>query len=528
MKKVFLDNLPKKKNSNLTDWFKCKNLSVKFTYNGIEGSVEIINIRRENNKTILSIKYLNNICDIWTGNFIRAQLGEVLGVNTKKHYYEVGDIIELSTGKIKIKELIRYGHRDLKGHIFECLECGWTNGLIDEGNLKKGQGCGCCANKVPVLGINTIYDTDKWMLPYFIDPENAKIKTFGSNDKNLLHCPICKIPKPDMKIVTLHRDKDIHCEVCWDGFSYGEKYTYSMLKQLGITQVKRHKYFEWSKNVYSEIESLCGSKEYDFHINIDNQDCIIETNGLQHYEECSFSRRSLYEEQENDKLKEEIAIKNNIKRENYIVIDCRYSNSQYIKNSILNNEKMKNKFDLSIINWDKCEQDSLEPYLIKAVDYYNNGIGHMEIAKIMDIGFKTVKRYLKRAREYNLCNFKTIYELKIENKLKAIQLWNEGIHNASEIARQLNLDSTVISDYLIEAENEGIIEYKKFVREASKKGIRNIEYNKEFVSINQASILSEELFGVKLYRKQITTSCDTGKAYNGLHFQYINKDKIAN
>lgn len=520
IRKVFLDDLPKKGNTNYIDWMKCKNIKVKFIYYEIEDWLEITDIKRKNSKTLLTVKYLDgNEYNIWTGHFIRAQLGEIIGKNTKKHCCKVGDIIEVSTGKIKIKELIR-NKDNKKEYVFECLECGWKHGIINEGNLKKRQGCGCCANRVLVLGINTVYDTDKWMIPYFINPNDAKTHTFGSNEKGLLHCPICKIPKENMRICTLHRDKDIHCEVCWDGFSYGEKYTYSLLKQLGL-QVKRHKYFEWSKNVHSEIPSLCGNKEYDFHIKINNEDCVIETNGLQHYEECSFSRRGLYEEQENDKLKEKIALENEIRNENYIMIDCRYSNPQFIKENILNNEKMKNKFDLSKIDWNKCDQEALKPYIIKAIDYYNEGINHMKIADIMEIDFKTVKRYLKRAREHGLCDFKTINELRIENKEKAIIMWNDGIHNCSAIAKQLNLDDSVISDYLIEAEKEGLVEYKKFVRNASKKGIRNLEFNKEFISINQASGLSMETFGIKLYRDGITQSCDTGQAYKGFHFEYI-------
>jgi Mn-dependent DtxR family transcriptional regulator len=322
-----------------------------------------------------------------------------------------------------------------------------------------------------------------------------------------------------MAISTLYREKDICCDVCWDGFSYGEKFTYSLLKQLGI-KVKRHKYFEWSRNIYSEIESLCGSKEYDFYIKTDNMDILIETNGLQHYKDFSFSRRSYFEESENDKLKEKIALQNGIKEENYIVIDCRYSNLEFIKNSMLKNNKLTNRFDLNNIDWGKCEEDALCSYLVKACDYYNQGIGHMEIAKIMDIDFKTVKRYLKRARDYNLCDFKTRNELKIENKIKSIEMWNSRIHNSSEIARVLNLDNTVISDYLIEAEKEGIIEYKKYINSPKRKPIRNIEYNKEFDSINQASNMSKDVFGIQLYREGITNACNTGQAYKGLHFQY--------
>lgn len=331
MMKVFLDELPRKGASNIIDWFKSNGFKVKFIYNDIEGWVEIADVKREGRKTMLGLKYLNyDTKYMFSGNMLKGQLGEILRVNTSEYYYNIGEIIEVSTGEIKIKELSR-DKNNKKEYIFECLECGWDKGIINEGNLKKKQGCGCCANRVPVLGINTIYDTDKWMIKYFINPEDTKIYTFGSDKKGLLHCPICKTRKSDMKICTLHRDKDIHCEVCWDGFSYGEKYTYSLLKQLGL-QVKRHKYFEWSKNVQSDITSLCGNKEYDFYIKINNEDCVIETNGLQHYEDNGWKEgKSLKEEQENDRFKKKLAISNGIKEENYIVIDCRRSELKWVK-----------------------------------------------------------------------------------------------------------------------------------------------------------------------------------------------------
>lgn len=519
IKKVFLENLPRKPKGKVIDWFACKNHRVRFIYNNIEGWIRITDIKREDGKTMLGIKYLDeDIFYMFTGHFANCQLGEILGINTTKHYYKVGDIIEVSTGKIKIKALTR-DKDNKKDYVFKCLKCGWENGRINEGNLKKKQGCGCCSNKVPIMGINTIEITDSWMLKYFKNPKDAETHTYGSQDKDLLYCPICKTSK-DIAIAILHRDKTVNCEVCKDGFSYGEKFTYNLYKQLNI-KAKRHKYFDWSKNVYSEIDSLCGNKEYDFHFELNGENYITETNGLQHYQECSFSRRSYFEESENDKLKEKLALDNGIKEENYIVIDCRYSNFEFIKQNILNNKKIINKFDLSNIDWLQCEKEALSSYLVKACEYFNQGVGHMEIAKIMDIDFKTVKRYLKRVREFGLCDYKTADEIRNKNIEETIKMWIQGIHNASEIGRQLGLDDSVIGDYLRQAEKDNLIEYKKYIRDASSKQIKSIEYNKEFISINEAHRVSKDIFGIDLSRKGITKSCDTGEAYKGLHFQYI-------
>lgn len=520
MMKVFLDELPRKGASNVIDWFKSNGYIVKFIYNDIEGWVEIADVKREGRKTMIGLKYLNyDTKYMFSGNILKGQLGEILRVNTSEYYYNIGDIIEVSTGKIKIKELSR-DKDNKKEYIFECLECGWDDGRINEGNLKKKQGCGCCANRVPVLGINTIYDTDPWMIPYFINPEITKTKTFGSNDDGLLQCPICKTHKNDMMIVTLHRDKDIRCEVCSDGFSYGEKYTYSLLKQLEL-KIRRHKVFDWSKNIHSEINSLCGNKEYDFYICTNNEEILIETNGIQHYEEAHFTKRSLYEEQENDKLKEIVALKNKIKEENYIVIDCRYSDSKYIKNSILNNYKIINKFNLTNIDWNKCEQDATNSYLVEAVKYYNKGMNFTQIAVTMDIYWRTVSRYIRRANRFGLCKYNEVRETNNLNYKNIIKLWEQGVHNVIEISEELELSADAVREYLKKGELKGIIEYKKHIKNSDKKPVKNIEYGKEFISINEAHKASKNIFGIDLSRKGITKSCDTGQAYKGLHFHYI-------
>ena len=137
MKKVFAENLPKTGQTNTINWLKTKNHKVRFTYDDIEGWIEIVDVKRENNRTMLGIKYLDgDIFYIFTGHFMKCKIGEVLGINTRKYYYNIGDIIEVTTGKIKIKALTRSKNNN-KDYIFECLECGWDNGRMNEGELKK-------------------------------------------------------------------------------------------------------------------------------------------------------------------------------------------------------------------------------------------------------------------------------------------------------------------------------------------------------------------------------------------------------
>ena len=56
MRKVFLDELPRK-NKNI-NWKQSVGYVVKFIYDDIEGGVEIIDLTRENRKSMLTLKNL--------------------------------------------------------------------------------------------------------------------------------------------------------------------------------------------------------------------------------------------------------------------------------------------------------------------------------------------------------------------------------------------------------------------------------------------------------------------------------------
>ena len=83
---------------------------------------------------------------------------------------------------------------------------------------------------------------------------------------------------------------------CGDKVSYDEKFLSSILSQLKVdfaTQLSKST-FNW-----------CDKYRYDFYIPSLNM--IIETHGIQHYEENKNWTMSLEEEQENDKIKKELA-----------------------------------------------------------------------------------------------------------------------------------------------------------------------------------------------------------------------------
>ena len=240
------------------------------------------------------------------------------------------------------------GHEKLifkcpKGHEFEA----------DWHHFQLGRRCPYCSippRKIE-LGINTIWDTDRWMIEKLgVSEEDAKTHTKCSNDKIQIICPNCGKNR-EVQISDIYGNKSNGCS-CGDGVSYNEKFIISLLDQLNIKYKKEYK-TEWSNN-----------RRYDFYFEYNDKKYIVECNGEQHYKQTTRKGdkiRTLQEEQENDRLKEQLALNNGIE---YIIIDCRYSELNWIKDNILKS-KLSEIFDLiNNINWIKCEEFALSPFLV--------------------------------------------------------------------------------------------------------------------------------------------------------------------
>ena len=179
------------------------------------------------------------------------------------------------------------------------------------------------------------------------------------------------------------------CKYCSDGISIPNKFIANILIQLNIDFIT-----ELSKSE----NKWCGYFRYDFYLPKYNM--IIEANGLQHYEESNRGK-SLFEEQMNDLFKYKCA-KNHVN--NYIVIDCRYSTLEWLKENII--KELGSYFDLSNINWELAWKESQNSLCIKAWEIYENGIQNTkEISSILNLHQSTVISYLKRGNKCNMCSY---------------------------------------------------------------------------------------------------------------------------
>ena len=253
--------------------------------------------------------------------------------------YEYNWNDEQSKGVLKI---VKYEPKNQKVY-FE----GYDEKGIHTNNLTKGVLSGI---------LNIIWYKARWMIDLMgVSEEDAKKYTYNSTKKVKIRCPVCKRTKR-IALYTIYNNHSIGCP-CGDGVSYPEKLMESVLIQLSIKYERQYKP-NWSQN-----------KRYDFYLQ--DYNTIIEIHGKQHYEE-SIRGRTLKEEQENDKLKEELALKNGIRH--YIVINCRKSELEYIRLNILDSELNK-LFDLSNINWNKCEEYALKNKVKEVCDYYKENPG---------------------------------------------------------------------------------------------------------------------------------------------------------
>ena len=163
--------------------------------------------------------------------------------------------------------------------------------------------------------------------------------------------------------------------------------------------------------------------------------------------------RALKEEQKNDKLKEELALSNGIKL--YIIIDCRKSELEYIKNNILDSELNK-LFDLSKVDWVYCGEYATSNMVKKVCDYYNK---HPEMLTIdlveeFDMSRDTIVKYLEKGTSLGWCQYNPKEEKTLNykrNSKPVLQFSLEGetigtYPSVVEAAKQTDVDFRCISN----------------------------------------------------------------------------------
>jgi len=276
---------------------------------------------------------------------------------------------------------------------------------------------------------------------YLVDKEDLYKYSMGSHDMVLTKCLECGHIK-ETRVADLVRF-GVRCPRCSFGY-YPEKFIFSMLEQISNINFQT----QLSKTTFK----WCNKYKYDFYFYNSFINGIIETHGLQHYEENKLWG-SLSNIQNNDKVKELLAINNNIN--NYIKIDCRKSEMEWIRNSVLNSElpELLN-FKEEDINWIQCDKYARSGITKKICEMWNNDVKNIsKIAEILKINKVTVRRYLNQGsclgwtnyngQEEKNKNYKIIHEI---NSVKVICLNTKEIFNSlTSASKKYNINNSSIS-----------------------------------------------------------------------------------
>lgn len=311
-----------------------------------------------------------------------------------------------------------YNHNE-KWYRYKCLKCGNTDWVIEDAFVgHQHVGCNACCHppKKLVPGINDIATIAPWMVRYFENPEDAT--KYMKTTKQVIEfvCPDCG-RKHRKSIGTIYACHNLSCP-CQDGWSYPNKFMYSILEQAGVN-FESEKLFDWSND-----------RRYDDYIEYNGLKIITEQHGVQHYErEINKNGRTVKEEQENDKTKYNLAIQNGI--DYYLIIDCRESTKEYIQNSVLNS----NLFSILNINpkdidFNKCDEFATSN-IVKRFCNYKNKHPEMtirEIVPLFHIVYGTGLRWVKKGVKLGWCEYESFDGVRLRRKRNDVVVRDRPIH----------------------------------------------------------------------------------------------------
>lgn len=380
MRKVFLDNLPKK--GARINWKESIGYSVSFIYDEIIGEVEI---KAYDGKKITIYSETYEDCSIFTGHFKDGKLGVYLEKMLREHRFKIHEVVY----GLEILDCIRTVNKgkERRAYKYRCTKCG-DEDIVDEYNLmkKKIDGCHVCNGSGVLKGFNDIATTNPEVIKFLVNPSDGFCVSSQSDKKLELRCPFCKTGKSST--VANLTGYGFTCNVCGKNGYYPEKFFANMLMQLEIDFL-----FQVTKSTFEWM----GNKRYDFYIPV--LDMIVETHGIQHYIDSNLG--DLQSQQKNDRDKFELA-KEYVKH--YVVIDCRESNKDWIKNEILESE-LANLLDLSKVKWEECHKEARVGRIQEACELWNLGATRKEISEMLHLTPTTISKYLIQGNELGLCEY---------------------------------------------------------------------------------------------------------------------------
>lgn len=372
-------------------WKDCIGLTVEFFYNSKRHEIKIL---ERINKDYFKIMLDDTVIE-------KAHTAKIIGLMFDNllyepdYFYNVGDIVNENLVIIEQLQMQRKSNKGsgfvkCKGYLCRCLKDGYEF-KIKEFELKNGHGCPVCVNHVIIKGINDIGTTDPELVSLFVNENDAYCYPRSSDNRVEVICPYCGTKKI-MRIAELTKYGYVTCEKCSDGISYPNKFAHELFSQLS------KQYIDYQSE-YSP--DWAGKLRYDNYIELLNGNkIIVEMDGGYHY------AKNYDYLTKNDSYKDELAEKHGI---TIIRINCNYLKVGQRYNMVKTNlsEALKDIFDLSNVDWDKCNEVGISNKLIEVLEYYTNNpkLGLPEIARDCRISMPTLYEYLYTGEDLGLCTY---------------------------------------------------------------------------------------------------------------------------
>ena len=384
---IDFSNIPIK--NNKYDWKGSIGKEIPFSFNDIIGSLYIEKYTSKNHMGYLTVMYNNQKYDIRNINLLMGKISKI--VSFGKYHFEISQKVN-NVVILKRKKEYR-GNIRRKFYKYLCKRC-YYQGWIEESSLETSKIiCSNCSNKIAVKGKSDIMSEAPWMIHFFQEKDQSMVYTERktSNKKIYPICPNCKqIRKTPMQIGTIYKYHSIACPCCSDKVTYPEKFILEFFKQIKVNLIYQPK-----KNVLPWIENYF----YDFYD--PEKKIIIEVNGMHHYQHVKHYSRSLKEVKDIDRIKKALALKNNMK---YIVIDARYSDLNYIKESLKNNKTLRKyySFDIRKIDFSKCEYATIQSAYFKIYEYKKKhpSMTYKELSLKYGFCKDTISKQVRRIEAY--------------------------------------------------------------------------------------------------------------------------------
>lgn len=200
-----------------------------------------------------------------------------------------------------------------------------------------------------VPGINSIADTHPELAKYFMNGDEYKYSATSNCVINMV-CPQCgHIREQTISVLTIN---GLSCPLCANTVSIGERIVCSLLKYQNIEFKKE---FSFSDN----------KKRYDFYL--PEYSTIVEVHGSQHYVQTSGNWGTVEEQQQNDEYKKQYALSQGVS--NYIIINAKVSEFNYIKDSIMSSE-LSSIISLDSVDWIQIEDEVNQNGVVKEMCEY--------------------------------------------------------------------------------------------------------------------------------------------------------------